>query len=89
MELSKIINEAAKIRYRSGGSFNAGGLTIRTPTMSVVRTQFLSPTNLSRHPGTWRIISFSVSRGIFHGCLGSEGMHHACLVLLVSYQRYR
>ncbi|PPQ98122.1 hypothetical protein CVT26_003166 [Gymnopilus dilepis] len=31
----QIVNEAAKIRYRSGGSYNAGGLTIRTPTMSV------------------------------------------------------
>ncbi|CAA7271522.1 unnamed protein product [Cyclocybe aegerita] len=31
----QIVNEAAKIRYRSGGSFNVGGLTIRTPTMSV------------------------------------------------------
>ncbi|KAJ3513747.1 hypothetical protein NLJ89_g2772 [Agrocybe chaxingu] len=32
----QIVNEAAKIRYRSGGSFNVGGLTIRTPTMSVL-----------------------------------------------------
>jgi 2-oxoisovalerate dehydrogenase E1 component beta subunit len=31
----QIVNEAAKLRYRSGGSFNCGGLTIRTPTMSV------------------------------------------------------
>jgi len=31
----QIVNEAAKIRYRSGGSFNVGGLTIRTPTMAV------------------------------------------------------
>ncbi|EJD02274.1 pyruvate dehydrogenase [Fomitiporia mediterranea MF3/22] len=31
----QIVNEAAKYRYRSGGQFNAGGLTIRTPTMSV------------------------------------------------------
>ncbi|KXN92247.1 2-oxoisovalerate dehydrogenase subunit beta, mitochondrial, partial [Leucoagaricus sp. SymC.cos] len=31
----QIVNEAAKIRYRSGNTFNAGGLTIRTPTMSV------------------------------------------------------
>lgn len=29
------MNEAAKIRYRSGGQYNVGGLTIRTPTMSV------------------------------------------------------
>lgn len=34
----QLVNEAAKIRYRSGGDFNVGGLTIRTPTMSVVRT---------------------------------------------------
>ena len=27
----QIINEAAKYRYRSGGQFNCGGLTIRTP----------------------------------------------------------
>lgn len=33
----KLVNEAAKIRYRSGGQYNVGGLTIRTPTMSVVR----------------------------------------------------
>ncbi|KAF7322458.1 Pyruvate dehydrogenase [Mycena chlorophos] len=31
----QLVNEAAKIRYRSGGAFNVGGLTIRTPTMSV------------------------------------------------------
>ncbi|KAG8808737.1 hypothetical protein FRC17_003803, partial [Serendipita sp. 399] len=31
----QIVNEAAKYRYRSGGQFNAGGLTIRTPSMSV------------------------------------------------------
>ncbi|GLB34712.1 putative transketolase, pyrimidine binding domain [Lyophyllum shimeji] len=31
----QIVNEAAKIRYRSGGQYNVGGLTIRTPTMSV------------------------------------------------------
>jgi len=31
----KLVNEAAKIRYRSGGQFNVGGLTVRTPTMSV------------------------------------------------------
>ncbi|KAF4576298.1 3-methyl-2-oxobutanoate dehydrogenase (2-methylpropanoyl-transferring) [Pleurotus pulmonarius] len=31
----QIVNEAAKVRYRSGGSYNVGGLTIRTPTMSV------------------------------------------------------
>lgn len=27
----QIVNEAAKYRYRSGGAFNCGGLTIRTP----------------------------------------------------------
>jgi 2-oxoisovalerate dehydrogenase E1 component beta subunit len=27
----QIVNEAAKYRYRSGGQFNVGGLTIRTP----------------------------------------------------------
>ncbi|PFH54183.1 hypothetical protein AMATHDRAFT_135271 [Amanita thiersii Skay4041] len=31
----QIVNEAAKIRYRSGGQYDVGGLTIRTPTMSV------------------------------------------------------
>lgn len=31
----QIVNEAAKIRFRSGGQYNVGGLTIRTPTMSV------------------------------------------------------
>lgn len=31
----QLVNEAAKFRYRSGGQFNVGGLTIRTPTMSV------------------------------------------------------
>ncbi len=29
------MNEAAKIRYRSGGSYNVGGLTVRTPSMAV------------------------------------------------------
>ncbi|KAF8590024.1 thiamine diphosphate-binding protein [Ramaria rubella] len=31
----QLVNEAAKIRYRSGGQFNVGKLTVRTPTMSV------------------------------------------------------
>ncbi|KIJ69124.1 hypothetical protein HYDPIDRAFT_179013 [Hydnomerulius pinastri MD-312] len=31
----QIVNEAAKYRYRSGGQFSIGGLTIRTPTMAV------------------------------------------------------
>lgn len=31
----QIVNEAAKYRYRSGGMFNCGGLTIRTPYGSV------------------------------------------------------
>ncbi|KAI0723877.1 pyruvate dehydrogenase [Cerioporus squamosus] len=31
----QIVNEAAKYRYRSGGSFNAGKLTIRCPSMAV------------------------------------------------------
>ena len=32
----QLVNEAAKVRYRSGGSYNVGGLTIRTPSMAVV-----------------------------------------------------
>ncbi|THH17525.1 hypothetical protein EW146_g3307 [Bondarzewia mesenterica] len=31
----QLVNEAAKFRYRSGGQFNVGALTVRTPTMSV------------------------------------------------------
>jgi len=31
----QIVNEGSKFRYRSGGMFNVGGLTVRTPTMSV------------------------------------------------------
>ncbi|KAG1724760.1 thiamine diphosphate-binding protein [Suillus paluster] len=31
----QLVNEAAKFRYRSGGSFSIGGLTVRTPTMAV------------------------------------------------------
>ncbi|KAK7015163.1 2-oxoisovalerate dehydrogenase subunit beta 2, mitochondrial [Paramarasmius palmivorus] len=31
----QLVNEAAKFRYRSGGIYNCGGLTVRTPTMSV------------------------------------------------------
>lgn len=31
----QIVNEAAKYRYRAGGQFSIGGLTIRTPTMAV------------------------------------------------------
>lgn len=27
----QLVNEAAKYRYRSGGDFNCGGLTVRTP----------------------------------------------------------
>lgn len=31
----QLVNEAAKFRYRSGGQFNCGSLTVRTPTMGV------------------------------------------------------
>lgn len=31
----QIVNEAAKLRYRSGGQYDCGRLTIRTPSMSV------------------------------------------------------
>lgn len=31
----QIVNEAAKLRYRSGGDFDCGHLTIRAPTMAV------------------------------------------------------
>ncbi|KAL0571050.1 hypothetical protein V5O48_010905 [Marasmius crinis-equi] len=31
----QLVNEAAKVRYRSGGQYNCGKLTVRTPTMSV------------------------------------------------------
>ncbi|KAF5387555.1 hypothetical protein D9757_006574 [Collybiopsis confluens] len=31
----QLLNEAAKFRYRSGGNFNVGGLTVRCPTMAV------------------------------------------------------
>ncbi|KAH9465226.1 hypothetical protein MJO28_007015 [Puccinia striiformis f. sp. tritici] len=31
----QLVNEAAKLRYRSGGSYNCGKLTIRTPIMAV------------------------------------------------------
>ena len=31
----QLVNEAAKFRYRSGGQFNVGRLTVRTPTMTV------------------------------------------------------
>ena len=33
--VSQLVNEAAKFRYRSGGQFDVGRLTVRTPTMSV------------------------------------------------------
>ncbi|KAJ2303613.1 2-oxoisovalerate dehydrogenase subunit beta 2, mitochondrial, partial [Coemansia sp. RSA 2706] len=31
----QLVNEAAKFRYRSGNEFNAGGLTVRTPSAAV------------------------------------------------------
>ncbi|KAG1718363.1 pyruvate dehydrogenase [Suillus lakei] len=31
----QLVNEAARFRYRSGGHFSIGGLTVRTPTMVV------------------------------------------------------
>ncbi|KAJ7940275.1 thiamine diphosphate-binding protein [Mycena leptocephala] len=42
----QLVNEAAKIRYRSGGQYNVGGLTIRTPTMSVHSIFFSGPRGL-------------------------------------------
>jgi Transketolase, pyrimidine binding domain len=37
----QIVNEAAKYRYRSGGTFDCGGLTIRAP--------YGAPTSYARH----------------------------------------
>ena len=31
----QLVSEAAKLRYRSGGQYNIGALTVRTPTMAV------------------------------------------------------
>jgi len=31
----QIVNEASKLRYRSGGTWNCGKLTIRTPCSAV------------------------------------------------------
>ncbi|KZT55091.1 Thiamin diphosphate-binding protein [Calocera cornea HHB12733] len=31
----QLVNEAAKLRYRTGGAYNVGALTVRAPTMSV------------------------------------------------------
>ena len=33
--MDQIVNEAAKFRYRSGGEFDVGGLTIRAPAQAV------------------------------------------------------
>ena len=33
--MDQICNEAAKFRYRSGGEFDVGGLTIRAPAQAV------------------------------------------------------
>ncbi|KAH9023875.1 thiamine diphosphate-binding protein [Lactarius hengduanensis] len=38
----QLVNEAAKFRYRSGGQFNVGRLTVRTPSMSVGHGGLLS-----------------------------------------------
>lgn len=35
LRASQLVNEGAKHRFRSGGQFDVGSLTIRTPTMSV------------------------------------------------------
>lgn len=31
----QLVNEAAKVRYRSGGQFECGGLTVRAPSGAV------------------------------------------------------
>lgn len=35
LQKKKLVNEAAKFRYRSGNQFNVGGLTIRSPSSAV------------------------------------------------------
>ena len=35
LNYGQLVNEAAKFRYRSGGQFDVGKLTVRTPTMAV------------------------------------------------------
>lgn len=42
----QFVNEASKYRYRSGGLFNCGGLTVRAPYGTVI---YVLPVHLSMH----------------------------------------
>jgi 2-oxoisovalerate dehydrogenase E1 component beta subunit len=69
----QIVNEAAKFRYRSGGQFNVGGLTIRTPTMSV------------GHGGLYHSQS---PEGFFMGASGLKVSHSFSRVFLFEFTMY-
>lgn len=45
----QVVNEAAKYRYRSGGMFNAGGLTVRAPYGEQQHTAVVSCGSSGRH----------------------------------------
>jgi len=80
--LSQIVNEAAKIRYRSGGSYNAGGLTIRTPTMSVVSILFnvtLHRVNESVTQGHGGLYHSQSPEGFFMGASGLKVLPRNCV----------
>ena len=82
----QIVNEAAKIRYRSGGTFNCGGLTIRTPTMSVVRHLGFRHLDISWVEscilGPWWHIPLTISRRLLYGCFRAKGSHKVHMQLL-------
>lgn len=75
----QLVNEAAKYRYRSGGAFDCGGLTVRMPygnaNIIMQHHSLQSTHSWYRRGGAWRALSFSVTRGLLHPCARTQGRH--------------
>ena len=78
--LAKIVNEAAKYRYRSGGDFDCGKLTIRAPYGAVGHGALYhsqSPESYFAHTPGIKVCS----------CLPPPPSHPACLSVACVHQR--
>ena len=74
--MDQICNEAAKFRYRSGGEFDVGGLTIRAPAQAVGHGGHYhsqSPEAFFAHPQRSFLFDFDLRMGGFNLEDGGEG----------------
>ena len=79
----QIVNEASKYRYRSGGEFNCGGLTIRAPYGAVGHGGHYhsqSPEGFFTHvPGEHSILLKPLTCSFSPACASIQVCHQHCI----------